>query len=281
MKRLLHSSLLVFFTLLLAFGISGCGSSQTGADGEQAAVTENEQSVDDQGADAEGKETTTASSEADEDDETDKEDTSDALDEGDEQSSEHSQDSADEHAKNRSGADSGSNAAANAKQKDAKKSSAAKANENKSSEKSGAKGTSNPSASKKASPKAPKKEQQPQAKTITYSIVADKDMGTILPATEVEVQDGDTVLDALISVTRNKGIHMAFRGGTGANAYVEGINNLYEFDRGQGSGWMYRVNGIFPNRGAGVVPVLPGDRVEWLYTLDLGKDLGADLKPFR
>ena len=33
------------------------------------------------------------------------------------------------------------------------------------------------------------------------------------------------------------------------SAYVEGINNLYEFDVSQGSGWMYRVNGWFPNYG--------------------------------
>ena len=74
---------------------------------------------------------------------------------------------------------------------------------------------------------------------------------------------------------------MDYRGGQGATAYIEGIDNVYEFDRGQGSGWMYRVNGIFPDRGAGVVPLQDGDRVEWLYTTNLGVDLKADLKPFR
>ena len=28
--------------------------------------------------------------------------------------------------------------------------------------------------------------------------------------------------------------------------YVEGIGNLYEFDCGSESGWMYKVNGWFP-----------------------------------
>ena len=32
--------------------------------------------------------------------------------------------------------------------------------------------------------------------------------------------------------------------------YVEGINQLYEFDCGKNSGWMYSVNGEYPNYGA-------------------------------
>jgi len=121
----------------------------------------------------------------------------------------------------------------------------------------------------------------PALSKVSYSILADKETGTILPSTAVEIKEGDTVMDVLIRTTRDKGIPMSFRGGTGATAYVEGINNLFEFDKGQGSGWMYRVNGIFPNKSAGVVPLLNGDRIEWLYTLDLGKDLGAELQPFR
>ncbi len=124
------------------------------------------------------------------------------------------------------------------------------------------------------------KEEKSVDNTITYSIVISS-TEVPLPATEMEIKEGDTVLQALISITKAKAIQMDYRGGQGATAYVEGIDNVYEFDRGQGSGWMYRVNGIFPDRGAGVVPLLPGDVVEWLYTTDLGKDLGADLKPFR
>jgi len=136
----------------------------------------------------------------------------------------------------------------------------------------------------------PKEESTPEAKeepkeetptnTLVYSIVI-SDTEVPLPPTEMEVFEGDTVLDVLIRITQRKKIQMDYRGGQGATAYVEGIDNVYEFDRGQGSGWMYRVNGIFPDRGAGIVPLLPGDRVEWLYTTNLGEDLGADLQPFR
>ncbi|MBC5636758.1 DUF4430 domain-containing protein [Ornithinibacillus sp. BX22] len=124
------------------------------------------------------------------------------------------------------------------------------------------------------------KSNPPPIDTIVYSIVI-SETEVPLPPTEMEVMDGDTVLQALIRITREKSIQMDYRGGQGATAYVEGIDNVYEFDRGSGSGWMYRVNGVFPDRGAGVVPLLPGDRVEWLYTTNLGEDLGADLKPFR
>lgn len=126
----------------------------------------------------------------------------------------------------------------------------------------------------------PNPEPEQSNNTIVHSIVISSNE-VPLPPTEMEISKGDTVLDALIKITKAKGIQMDYRGGQGASAYVEGMANVYEFDRGPGSGWMYRVNGIFPDRGAGVVPLRPDDRVEWLYTTDLGKDLGADLKPFR
>jgi hypothetical protein len=60
------------------------------------------------------------------------------------------------------------------------------------------------------------------------------------------------------------------------SAYIEGINNLYEFDAGAHSGWMYRVNGDFPNYGCSGYSVADGDIIEWVYTCDLGNDVGND-----
>lgn len=115
--------------------------------------------------------------------------------------------------------------------------------------------------------------------TINQSIVISSSE-VPLPLTSVDVMEGDTVLDVLKRSTASHGIEMQYIG-EGPTVYVEGIDNVYEFDRGQGSGWMYSVNGIFPNRGAGVIKLVPGDVVEWRYTLDLGNDLQADLAPFR
>ena len=58
--------------------------------------------------------------------------------------------------------------------------------------------------------------------------------------------------------------------------YVEGINNLYEFDCGQQSGWMYKVNGWFPNYGCSEYILDAGDEIVWCYTCKgLGTDVGA------
>ncbi|WP_153733078.1 DUF4430 domain-containing protein [Sporosarcina obsidiansis] len=132
----------------------------------------------------------------------------------------------------------------------------------------------------KPTPPAVEKPAAPAKSKIVYSIVISPSE-VPLPPTEMEIQDGDTVLAALIEITKKHKVQMDYRGGQGATAYVEGMANVYEFDRGQGSGWMYRVNGIFPDRGAGVVPLMDGDQVEWLYTTNLGVDLNANLKPFR
>lgn len=100
--------------------------------------------------------------------------------------------------------------------------------------------------------------------------------GIMLSATQVEPQEGETVFSLLQRITRENGIPMeaSFTPGTGS-AYVEGIGNLYEFDCGQRSGWLYFVNGISPGYSCSEYTLKPGDRVEWVYTCDLGQDVGA------
>ena len=100
--------------------------------------------------------------------------------------------------------------------------------------------------------------------------------GVIFPATQVTVTAGESVFDVLQREMRRVGIHMASRfTPLYSSAYVEAINNLYEFDVGPLSGWMYRVNGWFPNFGASLYELNPGDVIEWLYTVDLGRDIGG------
>ena len=102
--------------------------------------------------------------------------------------------------------------------------------------------------------------------------------GCILPVTTVEIEDRQTVFDVLAYVCSKYKIHMSYRGGTSSGCYVDGINNLYEFDGGRWSGWMYCVNKWYPNYGCGVYYVKAGDEIEWNYTCDLGLDLeGGDV----
>jgi len=95
-----------------------------------------------------------------------------------------------------------------------------------------------------------------------------------LRATTVELYQGETVFDVLKRVTAENGISLSYRE-TQYGTYIDGIAGLYEFDRGPLSGWMYRVNGNFPSYSAALYTLSPGDFVEWLYTIDLGKDVGG------
>ena len=102
--------------------------------------------------------------------------------------------------------------------------------------------------------------------------------GVILPTTTVTFTEGESVFDVLQRLCRENKIHMESSWTPMYNsAYVEGINNLYEFDVGSLSGWMYSVNGWFPNYGCSRYALQNGDVVEWRYTCDLGYDLGSGM----
>ena len=98
------------------------------------------------------------------------------------------------------------------------------------------------------------------------------DDGVILDTTAFNADEGDTVYDILMQAASAYNIMLDNRGAKGA-AYIAGINSLYEFDYGELSGWMYRVNGEFPDVGCESYRVSNGDKIEWLYTTDIGKDL--------
>lgn len=100
--------------------------------------------------------------------------------------------------------------------------------------------------------------------------------GQILGTAEVEFTPGQTVYDVLVKICQERKIQMeaSFTPMYGSY-YVEGINNLYEFDGGALSGWMYNVNGWYPNYGCSSYVLSDNDKIEWRYTLDLGEDVGG------
>ncbi len=76
-------------------------------------------------------------------------------------------------------------------------------------------------------------------------------------------------------VTKEKKIHLEFNYTPAFKShYIEGIHNIYEFDAGNLSGWMYCVNNEFTGVGCSSYEVEKGDIIRWLYTCDLGKDVG-------
>ncbi|MCD8330247.1 MAG: DUF4430 domain-containing protein [Lachnospiraceae bacterium] len=102
--------------------------------------------------------------------------------------------------------------------------------------------------------------------------------GIIYAEQTVTFYEGESVFDVLLRETRNNRIQMEYSFMAIYNSnYIEGIHNLYEFDGGELSGWMYCVNGWYPNYGCSRYIVKEGDVIEWHYTCDLGRDLGADM----
>lgn len=100
--------------------------------------------------------------------------------------------------------------------------------------------------------------------------------GWILKPMTVTFYEGESVFNILQRTCKQQKIHMEFENTPVYNsAYIEGINNLYEFDVGNTSGWMYKVNGWFPNYGCSRYQLKDGDVIEWVYTCDLGDDVGG------
>ena len=90
----------------------------------------------------------------------------------------------------------------------------------------------------------------------------------------VGFDSGESVYDILRRICDENSIQMeASYTPAFSSYYVEGINNLYEFDWGQGSGWMYSVNGVFPNYGCSSYKPVNNDKIAFRYTCELGYDL--------
>ena len=95
--------------------------------------------------------------------------------------------------------------------------------------------------------------------------------GVILAEEEVLTAEGESAFDQLMTAARKHRIQLDFDG-TAAGTYVRGIAHIYEYDFGTLSGWMYRVNGVYADVGCSQYPLQEGDRVEWFYTRNIGRD---------
>lgn len=101
--------------------------------------------------------------------------------------------------------------------------------------------------------------------------------GVILPTFRAVLRKGDTVYDIFSRVTRySRIVTDCVYTVNYSSVYVKGINHLYEFSCGELSGWMYRVNGVFPGYGCSKYVLKDGDVIEWVYTCDLGRDVGGE-----
>ncbi len=96
--------------------------------------------------------------------------------------------------------------------------------------------------------------------------------GEIMPLTEFSISADENALELLYDAVKAYSLQIEVDGVSGDTvntAYVRGIASLYEFDFGDLSGWTYTVNGERPSVGCGACPVHDGDRIMWLYTVNL------------
>ena len=102
--------------------------------------------------------------------------------------------------------------------------------------------------------------------------------GVILPEVTVGFYEGETVFEVLNRVCQAYGIQLEYSWTPMYDSYyIEGINQLYEFDCGYESGWMYKVNGWFPNYGCSSYDLQGDETIVWCYTCKgLGADVGAE-----
>lgn len=110
-------------------------------------------------------------------------------------------------------------------------------------------------------------------------------LGTIIGATEVPYANGESVAAVTLRLLDAKGIQANYNGSTSNGFYLAAIQNfrvngvyyssLGEFDAGSGSGWMYSVNGEFPQIDASSYDAESGAVICWKYTSALGEDVGS------
>lgn len=101
--------------------------------------------------------------------------------------------------------------------------------------------------------------------------------GVMLPEPTVSFVEGDTVFNVLQRICTASELPLECSWTPLYDSYyIEGIGHLYEFDAGPESGWMYKVNGTFPNYGCSGYKLEGGEEIVWAYTCaGLGADVGA------
>ncbi len=102
-----------------------------------------------------------------------------------------------------------------------------------------------------------------ESEVVRLSIVGEE---LLIDSKEYALREGESALDLLIRAARYEQISLDADGG-----YVRGIGGLYEFDRGEGSGWVFYINGEYMKFGADSVTLHDGDVVKWVYTQEIGR----------
>ena len=102
------------------------------------------------------------------------------------------------------------------------------------------------------------------------------DDGIIIDFASIILKEGSSAYDQIIQAAKDYKIHTDIQAG-----YVKGIGNIYEFDFGDLSGWMFKINGKFAGVSCSDYILTDNDYIEWIYSLELGKDLGVEVESIK
>ena len=111
-----------------------------------------------------------------------------------------------------------------------------------------------------------------QGETVSVYVSIRKDvvdpLSPVIFSDTVDVKKDGNVLDAMIVATRKGKLQFSY-----VTGYISSIDNLAEFSYGNESGWLFAVNGVFSDRSCSEKKINEGDKICFLYTVKMGKDV--------
>lgn len=91
--------------------------------------------------------------------------------------------------------------------------------------------------------------------------------GLILADTYFPIKDGDTAYDVLIRAVKENKIQLETQGMFGKKE-IEGINYIYNSSCGDGSHWIYKINGKIQQPVCNIYELSAGDIVQWVFVCE-------------
>ena len=132
----------------------------------------------------------------------------------------------------------------------------------------------NPSSEKNNNEETKKEEEDKEEEKPKFIVnINIKMVNDTILSSQIVLDNEVNAFEALKYYCENNSIQLGYTG-SGKLAYVNSINGIKEKSEGPSSGWMYKVNGTFPNVSAGRYDLSSNDTLEWVFTKDGGKDVG-------
>ena len=109
--------------------------------------------------------------------------------------------------------------------------------------------------------------------SINCNVIKDKvENSVIIDNAEFLINEGETAYDILQQAVVQNKIQLETSGAKDSE-YVVSINNIYQQEHGDLSGWLFYINGEMALVSMAQCELKPGDKIEILYSTNFGEDL--------